>query len=428
MKTNNTILFSENNFHCASPHNITENEWIFYYNFVWCVEGFGSVLTGCLGITFNIITIFVLLKSELAASFFNWLLVSLSILESLFLICGILEAFRSHIGSTNLHNYLFVVFFYPFRSVLMCCSIYTTIMLALERYNALVNPTHHQVTIGLTRPSAGRHSLKVYFNWHWNRLLKYIGPIILFSTIFYIPKWLELDVNYHKLCNGSTSIQNHSLTNVSKCVSAYDISITDLRTDNHYNLWYINLFNIIITAVIPLVMLTYLNVNICIKLKAYIERQPLPKIELLNTTRGGGNITHSREIKNKREKDMIQQARILYSIVILFGMFHILRIVLNIEEFVTLERRKVVEGRGCVWLQYWTIIAAPVSHLLLQINSSVNFVIYCCFNKSFRIELCSLLTSCFNILKFKTNSRTQSININDPISNINNPPPIHQSL
>ena len=84
---------------------------------------------------------------------------------------------------------------------------------------------------------------------------------------------------------------------------------------------------------------------------------------------------------------MIQQTMILFAVVILFGLFHILRIILNIEEFLGLDNRKIAKEKGCEWLQYWTIIASPVSHLLLQLNSSFNFIIYCYFNKSFREKL-----------------------------------------
>ena len=91
----------------------------------------------------------------------------------------------------------------------------------------------------------------------------------------------------------------------------------------------------------------------------------------------------------KREKDMIQQTMILFAIVILFGLFNFLRIFLNINEFLSHDNDKMAIKLGCEWLQYWTIIAAPVSHLLLQINSSINFFIYCLFNKGFRDELLS---------------------------------------
>ena len=389
---------------CVLPQHITENQWAFYNDFLWWLEGFGSVLIGCIGIFFNLITILVLLGSELAASFFNWLLVSLALFDVFILLNGILEALRNHIGSSNLHVYIFVTFLYPFRSVVMCCSIYTTVTLAMERYNALARPTSGQ------GHRMGNHpqSLKQYFSLHYKRLLKYMGPIIILSVLFNIPKRLELEVSIKSECNNTSeaNINNNSmidtpletLTNFSNCREyGYGILLTGLRSNNYYNLWYQNIANLLVTAVMPLISLTYLNVNIYLKFKQYLERQP-------RATATSSNVPTASHIQQKlkqREKDMIQQTMILFAVVILFGLFHILRIVLNIEEFLGLDNRKIAKEKGCEWLQYWTIIASPVSHLLLQLNSSFNFIIYCYFNKSFREKLISSITAITQLLKFK---------------------------
>ena len=93
-------------------------------------------------------------------------------------------------------------------------------------------------------------------------------------------------------------------------------------------------------------------------------------------------------------------------------MFHILRIVLNIEEFSSLQNRKDAKENGCEWLQFWTIIASPVSHVLLQLNGSINFVIYCYFNKYFRDELISWINKTLISLKIKSVS-TDTVNSTD---------------
>lgn len=373
-------LLNETTGPCILPQDISEIQWIFYYDFVWWLEYFGAVFIGSLGIVFNVITIVVLLSTELASSFFNWLLVCLAVFDSFLLLSGILEALRNHIGSTELHTYIFVVFLYPFRSVVMCCSIYTTVMLALERYHALVSPKSHFCP----HFRSGRQSLKSYFNFHSRRLLKYIAPIVIFSTIYCIPKMLELDVKTHHTClkDGTNNT----------CSYRYEILVTELRRNNHYTMWYLNISNILTTTIIPLASLTYLNVNIYLKFKEYLRRQAS---SLTLGTR------HAQEKIKKREKDMVQQTRILFSIVILFGLFHILRIVLNLEECLNLEERKFAKEKQCEWLQYWTIIASPISHLMLQTNSSVNFLIYCYFNKSFRAELTSSLAIILAFFKIK---------------------------
>jgi hypothetical protein len=262
-------------------------------------------------------------------------------------------------------------------------------MLALERYNALVRPMSHQGP-GLR---AGNHSLKQYFSLHGIRLLKYIGPIILLATIFNVPKWLELETSSELVCSKNKTNDN--------CTYEYGIALTGLRSNNHYNLWYQNIANLLITGAIPLVSLAYLNVNIYLKFKQYIQRQPLARAEVSNL-----NDNHAQQKIRKREKDMVQQTMILFSVVILFGLFHILRVILNIEEFSSLDDRKDAKEMGCMWLQYWTIIASPVSHLLLQIQSSINFVIYCYFNKSCRDKLISWINPILDIVRSSCGSTT----------------------
>ena len=216
----------------------------------------------------------------------------------------------------------------------------------------------------------------------------------------------NLNVNSTKL---SKEIANHT----SDCYEyEYGIALTGLRSNNHYNLWYQNISNLLVTAVIPLISLTYLNVNIYLKFKQYLERQP----RATTTSSNVPTASHIQQKLKQREKDMIQQTMILFSVVILFGLFHILRIILNIEEFSSLDNRKNAKQQGCEWLQYWTIIASPVSSLLLQLNSSFNFIIYCFFNKSFREKLLTLITTIMQLLKFRCCGDREVINSTEQLT------------
>jgi len=257
-------------------------------------------------------------------------------------------------------------------------------MLALERYNALREPQDNQVLC----PQAGRQTLMTHFRLHRLRLLKYIGPIVLAAMIFYIPRRFELEIKTHSNC--SQNPENGS------CNHQYEIEVTALRTNNHYNLWYLNISNVLVTIVIPLLTLSYLNINIYTKFKEFLQRQP-------SMHTASSNLNAYR-INKKREKNIIQQTKVCFSVVIIFGLFHVLRMILNIEEILTLESRKIAIDKGCEWLQYWTIIASPVSHLLLQLNSSINVFIYCYFNKLFRNQLSVWLASIRNCMKITRDS------------------------
>ena len=405
---------------CILPYPITDEQWMFYETIAWYLEGCGSIIIGSMGIIFNLTTINVLLGSDLASSFFNWLLVCLAIFDNLFLLTGIFEAFRNQLGTTTLHKQIFVIFLYPLRSVVMCCSIYLTIMLALERYNALAKPQVSHRKGSLCR---AQHTLKNYFKTHRMRVIKYVGPIIVLASLFYIPKLFELYLVHNEFCitknitNSTGSEENNIstfstfyttetiLTAESKSINSlstdsndsYDVEhtcwfesqvqVADLRNNDIYILWYVNATNLLLTAVFPLAALAILNFKIFRKLKEYVSRQPSAK---------RSDVENSSPVPRKmirKEKDVIQQTMVLFAIVILFLLFHILRILLNIEELSSLLKINEAKKEKCEWLPFWTLVAVPISHTLLQINSSINLFIYCFCNKSFR-----------NVLKMKLRS------------------------
>ena len=126
----------QNQFTCVQPVPLQDYQLYFYFTYLWWMEGFGVVSIGLLGIVLNLITFSVVVGSELAAHFFNWLLICLALFDNFHLLNGILEALRNHFGVSQL-NYTFVYFLHYFRSVIMCCLEYMKILLALERYNAL---------------------------------------------------------------------------------------------------------------------------------------------------------------------------------------------------------------------------------------------------------------------------------------------------
>ena len=115
-------------------HILTDEQTILYLNLCWYLEGIGSIFVGGGGMVLNLIAICVIIKSDLADSFFYWLLICLEIFDSCFLLCGILVSIGNYISSTSVYNYIFVVFLYPFRNVVMLCSIYITVALSVERY------------------------------------------------------------------------------------------------------------------------------------------------------------------------------------------------------------------------------------------------------------------------------------------------------
>ena len=414
MEINGTT--NDQNGSCILPLPIADEQWKLYETISWWLEGCGSIIIGLMGIIFNLTTINVLFGSDLASSFFNWLLVCLAIFDNLFLLTGILEAFRNQIGSSSLHNQVFVMFLYPLRSVVMCCSIYMTIMLALERYHALAKPMVSQRKGSLCR---AQHTFKNYFKTHRVRVIRYVGPIIVLASLFYIPKLFELHLEKHEICEENNSTNSNET--VYHCWYENQVQVADLRKNDIYILWYLNVTNLLLTAIIPLAALAVLNFKIFRKLKEYVDRQPSAKMSEVDKR----SPTAPRKMQRK-EKEVIQQTMVLFAIVIFFLIFHILRIVLNIEELSSLRSNTKAKIEGCTWLPFWTLVAVPVSHILLQINSSINLFIYCFCNNSFRNVLKSKLRSLVLLFEFRRKtfisySRRQTIQETNSFDlNVNN--------
>jgi hypothetical protein len=79
--------------------------------------------------------------------------------------------------------YLIPKVIYPLNNMTFCCSIYLTVMLAWERYLAVCHPNHYRtvntVQAGYTRI-----------------LLIHVLPVVLFSVILNVPKFLETEFFY----------------------------------------------------------------------------------------------------------------------------------------------------------------------------------------------------------------------------------------
>ena len=222
-------------------------------------------------------------------------------------------------------------------------------LVALERYKLTVNPLLHRV-----RESTQRSS-----QIPWCHAAKHIAPVVVFSCVYYTPKFLEFNIEKIKPpnnCNITSDIPT-LFSEDRSCSTMYDIT-SELRNNKMYVLIYINIANFIVTAVIPFISLAYLNFKIYIHMKQFL----LLRQQLEDKT----------------------QFYILFAIVIMFAMCNVLRISMNIEDFVYHEQRLKESEKGCNnWTRLWAVFAVPVSEFLLKMNSSLNFFIYCFFNKLF---------------------------------------------
>ena len=208
------------------------------------------------GLAANILSIPVLKSKELYKSTFNRLLIVLAIIDNLYLTFALLEIIRTDLKfSTDVHTTVFVHALYPLHNVILCLSIYMTVTLAMERYRAVSKPIDYHTII-----VSGRQ---------WQRVFHYVIPVVIFSLVFNLPKFMELKTQIH------ADTENSNATSVSHAAGKKLIDIncsffffqlalapTELRLNDYYTIHYNHNLRIIFTGAIPLVTLVYFNYRI----------------------------------------------------------------------------------------------------------------------------------------------------------------------
>ena len=340
-----------------------------------CVfEGYGSVIVGFIGTLANSIAIIILTRyKELSAYFFNWLLTVLAIIDNIFLTCGVYEAVRQHFYQSSLMDHIYAGFLHPFRSMIMVSSIYMIVVLSYERHKAVSGTTRYQSTVNeILNP--------------WRHLIMYVGPVIIGSILFYVPKFFELEMKSF-IVEPSTNVSELKMTmepNTGVEMSS-KLAFTPLRHNKIYVLWYVTIFNAVMTSGVPFLCLVYLNVKIYFGLKKIRQR----RCSLISND------------QTNRARTNVSQATVLLTIVSIFVLCHVLRLILNIAEIINHENERKASNNGCLGVKYWMFIATVLSNFLVIVNSSTNLFVYCIVNKVFRDILIKTISSALVSLKEK---------------------------
>ena len=177
------------NFTCGK-WQLSQEEEDFQKIHGWVVQGLVSVVVGVFGLIMNILALHILSKKKLYGEFCKRLLIYLIVFDSCFILDRIYESYALNMIELDYCSWqgYGMLLLYPLRQIILCCSIYITVALALERYLAMHNPITYR------RNSITKSDRK--------RLLKYLVPIILFSlifkyvhyTIFHFPSSLHLSL------------------------------------------------------------------------------------------------------------------------------------------------------------------------------------------------------------------------------------------
>ena len=182
---------------------------------------------------------------------------------------------------------------------------------------------------------------------------------------------------------------NETLTK--NCTTEYSIFPTEIRINNDYILWYINIANLVVTTIVPVVLLTFFNYKIHV---GVIERRRKRALMI-------SEAILSNEAEERKSYE-IRQTFVLFAIVAVFIICHMLRIILNLEEIVNFDFNYEQRNVGCTGVEFWEMLTLPISGVLLQINSSTNFFIYCIYDGIFTDVLKSRVPQRFSSCSYRT--------------------------
>ena len=128
--------------------------------------GIGKFVICITGLIFNTIAILLLVDKKLYNDLFNRLLLCLIMTDNVYLVIGLVETWLGDIGQPT-YNQLYFYFFiiYPARGMTLCCIIYLTVMLALQRYKAVTRPIQNQT-----------RNVNLITGVLWSQVMKFVGP------------------------------------------------------------------------------------------------------------------------------------------------------------------------------------------------------------------------------------------------------------
>ena len=157
------------------------------------------------------------------------------------------------------------------------------------------------------------------------------------------------------------------------------LSISEMRKNPYYSIYYINMCRLIVLGIVPFALLIFYNCAIYTKMKKTSELF-------------AENIYNSRE-RLRRNQENNSAARVLFAIVGLCIVCHSLRFCLNFYEMMWINKVLSCSTADKDGFPPWSYIVEEFSRILMILNSFVNSIIYCCLNAEFRKKVVTFKTS-----------------------------------
>eukprot|EP00092_Neocalanus_flemingeri_P095536 GFUD01121553.1.p1 GENE.GFUD01121553.1~~GFUD01121553.1.p1 ORF type:complete len:347 (+),score=65.60 GFUD01121553.1:153-1193(+) len=314
------------------------------------------MMVGGAGLLGNTIAVLVLARPEVR-NCFNKIVIAMNIMDSGHIIFALLDCTRNSFPGwyPDILLQIFPVFHYPLYRITMVASIFLIMGTAIERYLAVCRPHHY-------------HKIQD----HPHRALAYIMPSIGAAILVNLPRFFETEVK--------TKCMDFIECGCGKKIWSI-VQPTAFRKSLDYVIYYHTWTWTIVTGILPVVCLIFLNSSIykCIKrLQASLTKQQHSTNEGLPLKK----TFEKRIAQQKIEKRMAQQKRdcnlavVLSFTVLMFLLTHVPRIITSIYEGVTIRSVLKCHDTNQGYLKIWYLYILSIIQLLQVVNASLNLPIY----------------------------------------------------
>ena len=290
------------------------------------VEGVLLLIVGIIGICGNIAAIVVFGRRRRNQRNFHALMLSLAIIDLTYIIASLL-LFSIPQFSEEYQNeaYMYILpWALPIAQSCLTGSIYFTMAITVERYMAVCHP-FYRVT----------HA--------WPAKV-FIIPITLFSVIYNIPKFFELEtmIAHYTIDSNGTYIIFHNQTQMDAFNGTVETGVTvrpmALRLNKYYFTIYCTWMNLILMGLGPFLLLITLNVLILIQLME-MGKSSTPSPTRYSSAGGATNSIGENAVTNQHassrshgQRKEVVLAKVSLAIVVVFIICHSVKWIPNIYE------------------------------------------------------------------------------------------------
>jgi hypothetical protein len=257
-----------------------------------------------------------------------------------------------HIDSLSLrsqtHHHLFILYAHPIYHATQMVSTWTLVLVTLERYILVCKPLHAVKFVTIKKLSIG------------------ITIIWIAALVFQVPLFFQTGCIV-KLVNSSSISCNQFLHSPPPTDTGGKVGMTLRIVDPLYHLIYRTLGYFLLRFILPFIILIYLSARLAQEIQRSRMRHDAIYASVLS------NNNHSNSSQERQGK----YTRIVVTIVTLFCICLLPQAIFLL--LLTLRNYKKLQLPAD-----FTFAFDSVASLLLTVNSSSNFIIYCVMRENFR--------------------------------------------